>query len=277
MMPRCLRACPAAGRLACFWAVLLFGDVGAQTDGCTDNCIAVGGSDYSSDGWCDDGGAGAQYNECGRGQDCTDCGVRLMPPLPPRPPPLFPDQICVDNCIAVDGSDLSRDGECDDGGAGAAWASCLQGQDCTDCGSRVLPPPSPLPPPPPLPTPPSPTYTQHSSVVTLITDGTLAEYTGSRIAEVESLFATAANVTVDKVAPLLPSPPQMVHLLATRPLPLSQSPSRSSPTRSPSQVTVTVAAGSVVITATVLLSSEDDVTPISPWHAPLLGSGMPPP
>ena len=57
---------------------------------------------YASDGWCDDGGLGAEYSDCSRGTDCTDCGLRFLPPPspppsppkplspPPSPPPLSP-------------------------------------------------------------------------------------------------------------------------------------------------------------------------------------------
>jgi hypothetical protein len=31
---------------------------------------------YSSDGTCDDGGAGAKYSLCAFGSNCTDCGAR---------------------------------------------------------------------------------------------------------------------------------------------------------------------------------------------------------
>jgi len=68
-------------------------------------CVAVcvnectGFPAYASDGECDDGGPGSEFNECSYGSDCVDCGVRLAivnepptsPPLPrppqPRPPP----------------------------------------------------------------------------------------------------------------------------------------------------------------------------------------------
>jgi hypothetical protein len=48
---------------------------------CTETC------NYASDGWCDDGGPGAEYSDCSRGSDCTDCGRRLTPPSPTRSPP----------------------------------------------------------------------------------------------------------------------------------------------------------------------------------------------
>ena len=38
---------------------------------CTDACR------FASDGFCDDGGAGASFSLCERGTDCTDCGARF--------------------------------------------------------------------------------------------------------------------------------------------------------------------------------------------------------
>lgn len=63
----------------------------SPTGVCMETCA------HSSDGDCDDGGAGAEYSLCTLGTDCTDCGTRggsLPPPLPegasspPPPPPL---------------------------------------------------------------------------------------------------------------------------------------------------------------------------------------------
>ena len=49
---------------------------------CTETC------GFASDGVCDDGGPGAEWLDCSRGTDCTDCGPRFPPPRPPsRPPP----------------------------------------------------------------------------------------------------------------------------------------------------------------------------------------------
>jgi len=50
---------------------------------CTETCV------YASDGWCDDGGPGAEYSACSVGTDCTDCGPRMLP-TPPSPPPPSP-------------------------------------------------------------------------------------------------------------------------------------------------------------------------------------------
>jgi len=50
---------------------------------CSETC------EYSADGDCDDGGAGAEYSQCvDEGTDCIDCGPRHVPPLPPTSPPV---------------------------------------------------------------------------------------------------------------------------------------------------------------------------------------------
>ena len=58
---------------------------------CTTDCI--GTPHWASDGICDDGGPGAQYDGCELGTDCDDCGVRFVPapaPMPPPSPPVSP-------------------------------------------------------------------------------------------------------------------------------------------------------------------------------------------
>ena len=79
------------------------------------------------------------------------------PPAPPStpkpsPPPPAPVYACSDVC------QFATDASCDDGGPSSQFATCNFGQDCTDCGPRVLypPPPPPRPPPPNPPTPPTP-------------------------------------------------------------------------------------------------------------------------
>ena len=67
---------------------------------CINNCIASNGADYSNDGECDDGGLNSQYDLCGLGLDCADCGFICSPspppltpspsPPPPLPPPALP-------------------------------------------------------------------------------------------------------------------------------------------------------------------------------------------
>ena len=66
--------------------LLLLVEAGAQSSGCDNTCI--GQPDYASDGYCDDGGPGADYSDCDLGTDCADCGPRVMPP--PAPPPPLP-------------------------------------------------------------------------------------------------------------------------------------------------------------------------------------------
>lgn len=50
---------------------------------CIEDC------NYSSDGECDDGGPGADYNICQIGRDCVDCGPRPDPDGSPAPPALL--------------------------------------------------------------------------------------------------------------------------------------------------------------------------------------------
>jgi len=114
---------------------------------CTNEC------QYYSDGECDDGGSGAEYDDCDLGSDCLDCGVRdvdFSPPSPSAPE----SAICLNSC-----SDAA-DGFCDDGGQGADYSICEAGTDCLDCGFRetvASPPPRSPPSAPPSPSPsPSP-------------------------------------------------------------------------------------------------------------------------
>ena len=72
-------------------------DPAAAYSCCTNTCI--GGPTYwIQDGFCDDGGPGAQFAYCQEGSDCDDCGgflgteaypTRCRPP-PPSPPPPSP-------------------------------------------------------------------------------------------------------------------------------------------------------------------------------------------
>jgi hypothetical protein len=89
-------------------------------------------------------------------------------PPPPTTPPLFPPPyICNNECTyrydynysylyTYDGRmNYIGDGDCDDGGAGSEYNTCLFGTDCDDCGVRIYTPPFPpsLPPEPPSPPP----------------------------------------------------------------------------------------------------------------------------
>lgn len=92
-------------------------------------------------------------------------------PPPPSPPPLRPGSklLCKDDCktyVHHAGTfrvaDLSRDGQCDDGGPGSEYSTCQEGTDCFDCGVRVIhgpnaPPEPPHPPKPPV-APPQPPH-----------------------------------------------------------------------------------------------------------------------
>ena len=106
-----------------------------------------------------DGGPGSEYNSCPMA-DCTDCGPRPFrspppprapPPRPRAPQPALPPGMfvrCTNTCVDSGG------GSCSDGGPGAEFTSCAVGDDCIDCGPRLLyysPPPSQSPPPPSAP------------------------------------------------------------------------------------------------------------------------------
>jgi len=97
------------------------GDLRSE-DLCSDSC------EYAGDGVCDDGGPGAQYEDCAYGTDCGDCGTRG----PSNPPtgPTQPVGSCSDSC------EYAGDGVCDDGGPGAEYEDCAYGTDCGDCGPR---------------------------------------------------------------------------------------------------------------------------------------------
>jgi hypothetical protein len=43
---------------------------------CDDSCDHSGSTQYTQDDSCDDGGEGAEFDNCAFGTDCTDCGVR---------------------------------------------------------------------------------------------------------------------------------------------------------------------------------------------------------
>jgi len=116
---------------------------------CEDTC------EHANDGDCDDGGEGNEFQSCGLGTDCIDCGdrcgtplpnTRNLPPASPSPPrmplpPLPPPPACCNN-----GCGFADDGWCDDGGPGSDYNECTLGTDCLDCGNRCLPPRAPPPP-----------------------------------------------------------------------------------------------------------------------------------
>ena len=123
--------------------------------GCSCNSSCVGNPEYSGDGVCDDGGPGADYNECAYATDCLDCG----PDCPPSPsmPPAPPGCSCNSSCVG--NPEYSGDGVCDDGGPGADYNECAYATDCLDCGpdcrglSAARPPGAPAPGPAPSPSP----------------------------------------------------------------------------------------------------------------------------
>lgn len=58
---------------------------------CSNNCLdlATGitpDARWGSDGNCDDGGEGSEWDVCQTGTDCDDCGIRIAPSPPPSPP-----------------------------------------------------------------------------------------------------------------------------------------------------------------------------------------------
>ena len=67
-------------------------------------------------------------------------------PAPPRPSPAPPRA-----CLCLNTCHYANDDDCDDGGAGAEYASCPLGSDCNDCGGACPPSPPMLPLPPLIP------------------------------------------------------------------------------------------------------------------------------
>ena len=113
--------CPTASSSGC-------GSSDGGSSGVVGLCSEI--CNYPSDGLCDDGGSGSEYADCALGTDCTDCGPRTeAPPAPPVVPAFSP---CDETC------NYAFDGDCDDGGVGAEFSSCMDGTDCTDCGARPL-------------------------------------------------------------------------------------------------------------------------------------------
>ena len=150
--------------------------VSAQS-GCSNSC------QYTSDGDCDDGGAGSEYQQCLACTDCADCGLRAeseclpldAPPASPAPPPPTGYR-CREDLTCNNPSETVS---C------ACWSTCsclTSGQVCDPIPGRAAPVrdttlsssygcsrglscntraacmyyPAPPPPPPPSPLPPSP-------------------------------------------------------------------------------------------------------------------------
>jgi len=88
---------------------------------------------WAFDSECDYGGEGSEYEICEPGTDCADCNSRGIH----RSQDLPTSAICREDCPHMS---WSSDGECDDGGHGAEYASRPLGHDCADCGVRTTPP-----------------------------------------------------------------------------------------------------------------------------------------
>ena len=62
-----------------------------------------------------------------------------------------PGRVCLTSpvaaCTCSNTCNYASDAECDDGGPGAEYTSCVYGTDCIDCGPRSAPPPPMSPPP----------------------------------------------------------------------------------------------------------------------------------
>jgi hypothetical protein len=91
---------------------------------CSNTCVGTGAS-QASNGFCQDGGPGAETSLCALGSDCEDCGDR--------------DGACANTCASAGASQASN-GFCQDGGPGAETSICDLGADCEDCGDRDLSP-----------------------------------------------------------------------------------------------------------------------------------------
>ena len=75
---------------------------------------------YANDNVCDDGGTGANFDDCDFGTDCSDCGVRNP---------------CEETCTPWNTPAYSNNGVCEDGGPNSDYSTCDRGTDCMDCGS----------------------------------------------------------------------------------------------------------------------------------------------
>ena len=158
-------ACSSGDRCVCRKPLRLYG--GVRNNGWYSTSViwipcALDSCYHASDGDCDDGGPGSEYQSCGSdsvGTDFTDCGFRC-------------NMLC-DAATSGISCLYTNDNVCDDGGPGSMHSRCPYGSDCRDCGIRytsssqpspppqISPPPSPqpppgyvAPPPPPLPSAP---------------------------------------------------------------------------------------------------------------------------
>jgi len=77
------------------------------------------------------GAVGSELEMCVYMVGCTAFKASLLFDTRLSPMPGTAIDTCIDNC-----GSYSRDGDCDDGGPGAEYNSCAEGNDCTDCGRR---------------------------------------------------------------------------------------------------------------------------------------------
>ncbi|TXD39283.1 hypothetical protein FRC98_02465 [Lujinxingia vulgaris] len=89
---------------------------------CESTCLTA------NDGVCDDGGAGAAFDNCEYGTDCNDCGERFAGEAPTAPLSVAP--VCDNTCPHA------HDGVCNDGSGQQSFPLCSPGSDCADCGPR---------------------------------------------------------------------------------------------------------------------------------------------
>ena len=162
---------------------------------CQDTCVNA-----PQDGWCDDGGPGADYFFCAIGSDCTDCGVRYeagtapekgvpsAPPVLSSPPP---------SPIAADASVSCSPLTPSDGNVAGchSWCALRPTDHCLRCdcqGCALCTPPSS-----PAPSPPS---SGHAAVVTLVVQGSPSDYDAVVVADLKRRFAQAASVDESDVS-----------------------------------------------------------------------------
>ena len=106
--------------------------LGTDTEDCGPRNPCSNTCVHAYDGECDDGGTGADYSICSLHTDCADCTGSTTGPS---------SESCSNTCSHA------SDGDCDDGGPGAVYSYCTYGTDCADCGARdrSVPPPPPIP------------------------------------------------------------------------------------------------------------------------------------
>ena len=108
-----------------------------------------------ADGYCDDGGPGAEFAICPLGTDCTDCGPRGAPPSPPLPPPPVrsppPEGSTTDvACSSSLAADTSVDA-CQSWCSFSTAAGSTVASNCAYCACRACAVCMPMPPPPAAP------------------------------------------------------------------------------------------------------------------------------